>query len=546
MAGFALVSVSVFVSLVVPGWASGFLAKQLPALEVEQALLGELAASSEGSVGSLQSIETELRPLFTTMPKNGQGRIEPPVVKYALHRYFAQKYGWHVRGLDSAGGSWNASSPSSVMTNRVPSYIQGLFERRLNGEGMGLRDLAVFAATLTNLIHEELRSDVKDIFKMLDLSESRNLSETSAADALRMHSISLIKGVRASEHSLQQFKQAEADLEDRCFIWNDIGLWRDDVVQTVNAMLQPQRNPFVRSTGFREVATVVQEVTQRFASFQNLECRSLKTQLIEMDDKGTGRVPLASFYSGVMDEKWPFIEGTAYLRSLGALDETDVNRPQVIIPNYLSSRSHCVTPSSFYAVCCLNECEGLLSQVEHAIADPIATPAHLVNIISNLPSDTVEAPRNLSSVLLNRLEQIAAYHDGHVPLHGRLFAQWMHHAYPRECRFPHDVGSTVARSAQEWEEEIGDIMDVSDEEALSYLHAAAQLGDTDLPTPTMPWSTREELIAPHTTEKDLPQRETSPARWMALLAAAAAAMWPLVQASKALLGASPEPKRYSI
>merc|ERR1719343_1639826 len=29
--------------------------------------------------------------------------------------------------------------------------------------------------------------------------------------------------------------------------------------------------------------------------------------------------------------------------------------------------------------------------------------------------------------------QIGKRHAGKVPPHGRLFAQWLHHAYPREC-----------------------------------------------------------------------------------------------------------------
>merc|ERR1712203_151284 len=30
----------------------------------------------------------------------------------------------------------------------------------------------------------------------------------------------------------------------------------------------------------------------------------------------------------------------------------------------------------------------------------------------------------------------ATRHGGHVPIHGRLFAQWMHFAFPLECPYP--------------------------------------------------------------------------------------------------------------
>lgn len=49
-----------------------------------------------------------------------------------------------------------------------------------------------------------------------------------------------------------------------------------------------------------------------------------------------------------------------------------------------------------------------------------------------MASDTVAAPRELSEGLRVRLQEVAALHGGKVPIHGRLFAQWMHHAFPRE------------------------------------------------------------------------------------------------------------------
>jgi len=59
-----------------------------------------------------------------------------------------------------------------------------------------------------------------------------------------------------------------------------------------------------------------------------------------------------------------------------------------------------------------------------------------------MPSSTVPGKPSLLALIIRRLEEVAVYHGGRVPLHGRLFAQWMHHAYPRECRYPHVSGTT--------------------------------------------------------------------------------------------------------
>merc|ERR1719401_708419 len=64
-----------------------------------------------------------------------------------------------------------------------------------------------------------------------------------------------------------------------------------------------------------------------------------------------------------------------------------------------------------------------------------------------MPSSTVPADRELHPILVARLEEIAKHHGGRVPLHGRLFAQWMHHAYPRECPYPHLSGTVRSQSS---------------------------------------------------------------------------------------------------
>merc|ERR1719277_1976873 len=79
-------------------------------------------------------------------------------------------------------------------------------------------------------------------------------------------------------------------------------------------------------------------------------------------------------------------------------------------------------------------------------------------------SDSVDAPRNLSASLVSRLWEIADHHDGSVPLHGRLFAQGMHHAYPLECPYPHAGGTTQPLTPDEWMDQSG--LDVENSKAL--------------------------------------------------------------------------------
>merc|ERR1719198_2768220 len=82
-----------------------------------------------------------------------------------------------------------------------------------------------------------------------------------------------------------------------------------------------------------------------------------------------------------------------------------------------------------------------MTHLEKGLAAPTGKPERIAEIVADLPSATVNAPRKLSNSLVRRLAEISETHNGLVPLHGRLFAQWLHHAYPQECSYPYLSGT---------------------------------------------------------------------------------------------------------
>merc|ERR1719373_470733 len=147
-----------------------------------------------------------------------------------------------------------------------------------------------------------------------------------------------------------------------------------------------------------------------------------------------------------------------------------------------------------------------MSRIEEAVAEPSAEPKLLAEIVSRVPSTTQDAPRNLSTTLLNRLDAIAARHQGRVPLHGRLFMQWLHHAYPHECPYPHESGTINPVTQDEWILQHSEIETVlaSDDEMKD--HASHHVDDPEA-LPSLPWTDLEELVAVHKTDVT-PQRRT--------------------------------------
>merc|ERR1712217_150110 len=97
--------------------------------------------------------------------------------------------------------------------------------------------------------------------------------------------------------------------------------------------------------------------------------------------------------------------------------------------------------------------------------------------------------------------EVAAQHDGRVPLHGRLFAQWMHHAYPHECPYPHKAGSTRPMGPDEWLAEKGAEAVAEDHDMLYHVTDPPTTDETmtrkqaqEPAKRTLMWTVDEELV----------------------------------------------------
>ena len=156
-----------------------------------------------------------------------------------------------------------------------------------------------------------------------------------------------------------------------------------------------------------------------------------------------------------------------------------------------------------------------MAPTEQQIGAHEATADRILEVVANLPSSTMPAPRKLSQDLRDRLEDIANHHEGTVPLHGRLFSQGLHHACPRECPYPHESGSKNPMTADQWLAEKKTTMSSSTKETMEYLKqteaTARSIGTETVPkgsaamsspeAPKLPGSPAEEFAARHANKK---------------------------------------------
>lgn len=232
-------------------------------------------------------------------------------------------------------------------------------------------------------------------------------------------------------------------------------------------------------------------VNKQFRQIHSMECQDLKEGLVEMELADTGRIPLKHFWAKRHIGSWELRESMGYLRQLGALDETSPV-PKVIIPNYVAAISNCDAYSEYFSVCCVQECEALLGRIEAQIRAPSSKPAQILDLVANLSSTTITAPRSIPEHLVDALNQVADFHGGDVPLHGRLFAQWLHFAFPRECPYPH-MSSTQAHSPlmpEEFQKQAGGQMTTGQDEYDKVMQAEIE---GDIAGELSMWTLEEEM-----------------------------------------------------
>lgn len=399
--------------------------------EVSLNLIGELKTDLQPSANHSRILkwQTALQPLFASLEKNAKGNLDQASARYVLHRGFARQHSWYMTGLEPRDA---AAGPDSLK-EWVPSYLMNLVEELLGTQGINLKELAVLAATLEDLVHKEAMGRLNEIYAAKHLPLDGYITDQTAEEVLQTYMAIYTSAENLTSRSAASLDGADLDLGEAAQVW------LREVQRNVTAAHVAQTGVHGTSDlDFQAAVRIAEHVGEKFSTFNDQECKALKSALLSVEDLNyPGQVSLYDFWKKGLEETfWTFDESIEYLRVLGALDESTTTM-RVIIPNYVSSETNCLTASSFYKSCCRSECESLMEHLEREINAPTASPARIIKIVAGLPSDAIAGPGVLSPFLMSQLETIADNNGGRVSLHSRPFAQWMHDAFPRECPLPH-------------------------------------------------------------------------------------------------------------
>merc|ERR1719243_440491 len=89
-----------------------------------------------------------------------------------------------------------------------------------------------------------------------------------------------------------------------------------------------------------------------------------------------------------------------------------------------------------------------------------------MDAIESMPQE-----ENITPEIRQWLADVAALHEDQVPIHGRLFAQWLHFVFPHECPYPH-MGGLLPKTLEQWREQVGVEAESVSEDELR-MHVAA-------------------------------------------------------------------------
>merc|ERR1719498_917782 len=191
--------------------------------DVQNSLLAEIEGSLGTGIGSRRATDMKiaLNPMFAALPKNSHGNLEHVTVRYALHRVFIQRHGWSIKGLDHAGAGWNSSTATGILKDQVPAYIQDLFEQRLGGRGLGLNELAVFAATVEHLIHNEAVGRLGSALTLHGLLPTALMTRVQVDEILDTYMMAYILGENLQNMTLEDAQSLIREMPDIFLAWGD-------------------------------------------------------------------------------------------------------------------------------------------------------------------------------------------------------------------------------------------------------------------------------------------------------------------------------------
>lgn len=448
-------------------------------------LFRKAVLTSSTEMNNVLSMKAAMEATYRALPKNQHGLLSRSAASYLVQKYTMQVHQYSITGLGSdplvADGNASASNEKdAILQNSAPEILGALLESRQGGHGLTLHDVATLPVMLHMLVRDHAVEVMHQAFDKLALLGMLPEDGEGFSVETLVKLVWVWQWLHGHDWKLE-WDLLVGNMREPTRIMVMYGVLAVNLARTKFYQERDLRNPFKPPMlSMADVVQLASQTTARMGEWSADECRVMKKQLVGLDPDGDGRVPLDVLYDQPMvtngididDQLLPLSEDEGYLRDTGALDKSIPKHPQLLISNYILGPANCVRSTALHAFCCLNECDAVLSNIERAVNGSSARPDVLAALLKNLTTPSMDEPQPFSEVLEAKLSDIAGQNHGRVPLHGRLFMQWLHFAFPYECPYPHttqkDEAGKVLRTSY-FQGTAGDMVGWLDDEMLPFV-----------------------------------------------------------------------------
>ena len=409
------------------------------------------------SADRLLHVEESLRPSYEAFPKDARGNLPPHQVLPALTRaYFAKEHGWLVRGLESPGAPIISPGEShedahvaitggpgglyevQILKDKAPGLAAALRDAALSpvaaSAGLSLGDISRTVAALEQLLLEESLPLLRASYFLDGLDSGEDAQVPAVVEEWQAHE-ALLSYLLLFRHGLPRSLtdvESHQRLKQRAMKTADWSALKKFEAQALSEVVSGGTGK-IGKISWSQASEAVSVLAMRYGRWQESECEDMKSTLLKMD-AGGGRVKLQDFHGSPKHPHYQFTEKEDYLRKAGILVE-EGDEQYVLIANYLLGPSNCIASSEYFAVCCLNQCEQVVSRLETILQAPAATVGQIMDAasgirgnIGNIGNSSHDTHDDPPTAELQESLGMLVDNTGAVVLHSPGFRRWLHQA----------------------------------------------------------------------------------------------------------------------
>mmetsp|Transcript_16748 Transcript_16748/g.36740 ORF Transcript_16748/g.36740 Transcript_16748/m.36740 type:complete len:573 (-) Transcript_16748:84-1802(-) len=428
-----------------------FMAPADPHRQLRVALQEALGVGHGVPEDQMRQIKAQLAPTWKSLPKTPEGNLDRRSLCYVVYRFFKQAYGIVITGLDPEAAFRNEAE-LELFGGFAPDYVRNVLQGETAQDGFSIEDGVAMIVMVEHLISDSSRDVLEEVYARRGIID--DLDGEDFTDAMQEYFgiWMLATDPKAKERVAKNLADLRLYFDDWLSIANLVAgavrtfeQQRDRDVHERNGLslgLSLGSRLMERSFSFDDAQAMATDLTKGFSALWDTTCQAVTEKLAKLDSGNTGRVPISTFYKASLAGEWHFSESLQYLQEQGIIDNSSSwHGPRVIIPNYVQAASNCIAWQEHFSLCCPSQCEGYMDVLEQAVGAPSATAQQLFALVDELLTEGSDEASPLPQTMRAQLVSIADGNDGQVPLHGRLFAQWLHYVFPYDCPFPHMLGA---------------------------------------------------------------------------------------------------------